>query len=88
MKKDYHKNYYKQHRDQMLKKAREKYNSLKKKTPKCKMCGEEIKGAHGSVKYCQKCLFSPGHGADAHRMAAVRWFRKNHLTNAKKSGSI
>lgn len=82
MEENYHKNYYQKNKELLLKNAKEYYRRTKKKTPKCKMCGVKMPEEHGSIKYCQNCLSAPGHGADAHRMAAVRWFRKNHLTKS------
>ena len=86
--KQYWSKYYQKHRKVLLKNSKAYYHRLKKKTPVCRLCGAEIKGAHGLTKYCKKCLNSPGHGLDAHRMASVRWFRKNHLTKTGQSDNI
>ena len=76
----YYRDYYKKHRAELLSKAKIDYYQNKKKIGKCKMCGKKLpKELPGNTKYCDKCLFSKGHGPDAHRMAAVRWFRKKHL---------
>ena len=76
--KNYNQNYYKVHREEILNKCKEKYFNTKKKIAKCKMCGVDLpKETSGHCKYCEKCLYSKGHGYDAHLMAAVRWFRKN-----------
>lgn len=80
--KQYAREYYLKNKKRILKEAKEKYFNTKKKTPKCKMCGKLLpKELTAHTKYCDQCLYSRGHGADAHRMAAVRWFRKNYLTN-------
>lgn len=86
--KKYRADYYKRHRKVLLKIAKAYYQKRKKKPAVCRLCGAEIKGAHGLTKYCKKCLNSPGHGLDAHRMASVRWFRKNHLTKTGQSDNI
>ena len=81
MKKEYAKQYYKKHRKEILAKGREYYFNTKKKTPNCKVCGKELpKKVTAHTKYCDKCLYSKGHGADAHRMASARYYRKKHLT--------
>ena len=81
----YYKKYYEERREEILDKAHKTYFNTKKKTAKCKMCGKELpKEVSALVKYCTKCLYSKGHGPDAHRMAAVRWFRKKTLD--KKEG--
>lgn len=80
--------YYRKHREKLLKKAKEHYHNTKKKTAVCRLCGAKMQGVHGSIKYCETCLNSKGHGVDAHRMAAVRWFRKKHLTKSNKSDTI
>lgn len=82
----YQKDYYEKNRKKLLKMAKERYFKTKKKTPKCKMCGKALpKELTANTKYCEDCLYSKGHGADAHRMAAARWWRKKHLTNKGKS---
>lgn len=87
--KTYSKEYYKQHREEILDKSRIKYFNTRKKTPKCRMCGKQLpKYLTAHTKYCEKCLYSKGHGKDAHRMAAVRHYRKNHLTNREITGKI
>ena len=74
----YAKKYYSENRESILKRAKKKYILKKKKKPKCKKCGEKLpKGVDPHTKYCDKCLYGKGHGADAHRMASVRWYRKN-----------
>lgn len=82
----YAKIYYKKNKDSILQKAKERYFSTRVK-PKCKKCGLELPtGASGHTRYCDRCLNSKGHGPEAHRLAAVRWYRKNkakikkHLT--------
>lgn len=87
-KENYNTIYYKKHREKILERAKETYKNTKKKTAVCKLCGSKIKGVHGSTKYCETCLNSKGHGEDAHRMAAVRWFRKKHLTKSNKTCNI
>lgn len=87
-KENYNTIYYRNHREKILEKAKEKYKNKNKKTAVCRLCGVKIKGVHGLTKYCKTCLNGKGHGEDAHRMAAVRWFRKNHLTNNKKTCNI
>lgn len=73
--------YYRKHKKEILAKSRENYFNTKKKTPKCKMCGKELpKELTAHTKYCDKCLYSKGNGADAHRMASARYYRKKHLT--------
>jgi hypothetical protein len=85
----YAKEYYREHREEILEKMQKEYWNVKKKTPKCKICGKKLpKELTAHTKYCDQCLYSRGHGEDAHRMAAVRWYRKNHLTKKEKTGSI
>lgn len=82
----YYKKYYETHKEEILNKSKEKYLKTKKKVAKCKMCGEKVpKELSGNYKYCEKCLYSKGHGADAHRMAAVRWCRKKALDKKKEN---
>lgn len=83
---EYRLEYYRRNRKSILKKSREKYFNTKKKTPKCKKCGLELpKELPAQIKYCDKCLYGKGHGPEAHRMAAVRWYRKKRLTKKKKN---
>ena len=85
-KKTYSSQYYAEHRLDILKKEKEKYFKKRKKTPKCKICGKKLaKELTAHTKYCDQCLYSRGHGEDAHRMAAVRWYRKNKLDKRNKN---
>ena len=85
-KKAYCNEYYAKNRKEILKKMKEDYFKKRKKTPKCKMCGVKLpKELPAFTKYCDKCLYGKGHGEDAHRMAAVRWYRKNKLDKKKKN---
>lgn len=84
----YFREYYAENKKKILEKAKEAYKNTKKKKAKCKMCGEEIPGVSGQTKYCLKCLYGPGHGPDAHRMAATRWYRKNYLTKKHDKDTI
>jgi len=87
--KQYYREYYKKHKKRILKQLKAKYFATKKKTPKCKMCGKVLpKEVTAHTKYCDQCLYSKGHGADAHRMAAVRWYRKNYLTKEQIKGTM
>lgn len=79
--------YYMEHREEILERRKKEY-AEKKKVPKCKMCGKEIPGTSGHTKYCLKCLYGKGHGPDAHRMAATRWYRKNYLTKKHDKDTI
>lgn len=80
--KKYHKKWYQKNRKKIL----EKYFNTKKKTPKCKMCGKILpKETQGNTKYCDTCLYSKGHGEDAHRMAAARYERKKLLDKKAKN---
>lgn len=84
--KQYRKTYYEKHRKQILENAKKTYFKTGKKTPKCKVCGKKLpKELSANTKYCEKCLYAKGHGADAHRMAAARYWRKKHLTKKGKS---
>lgn len=88
-KKTYASTYYEKNRKKILKRANEWYWNKKKKTGKCKMCGKKLpKELTALTKYCDDCLYSKGHGPDAHRMAAARWWRKKHLTNKKRKSKI
>lgn len=85
----YSSQYYAEHREEILLKNKTKYYSNRKKIGKCKICGKKLpKELTAHTKYCDQCLYSRGHGEDAHRMAAVRWYRKNHLTKKEKIDSI
>lgn len=82
----YNSEYYRKNRKSILKKSRESYFNTKKKTPKCKKCGIELpKELPAQTKYCDKCLYGKGHGADAHRMASARYYRKKRLTKKKEN---
>lgn len=79
------KEYYNKNRAVLLEKAKLKYFNTKKKTPVCKMCGTVLaKELPGQTKYCDKCLYSKGHGRDAGRLASARYARKKHLTKLKE----
>lgn len=76
----YYRSYYATHKEEILNKSKETYFNTKKKIAKCKMCGDKLpKELSGHYKYCEKCLYSKGHGPDAHRMAAARYCRKKAL---------
>lgn len=79
--KEKNREYYHTHRDMLLEKARVKYFNTRKKTPVCKKCGAILpKELPGQTKYCDKCLYSKGHGREAGRLASARYARKKHLT--------
>lgn len=78
--KAFFKTYYEKHREEILKKYKDNYFNTKKKTARCQICGYEFpKEVQGNTKYCDRCLYSRGHGEQAHRLAAVRYLRKKKL---------
>lgn len=80
------KEYYQKNRENLLQKAKVKYFNTRKKTPKCKKCGILLpKELPGQMGYCDKCLYSKGHGKEAGRLASARWARKKHLTKIKEN---
>lgn len=84
--KEYSRQYYLAHQEEIKERNKAYYHRTKKKTPKCKMCGNILpRELPGLTKYCDQCLYSRGHGEDAHRMAAVRWYRKNKLDKRNKN---
>ena len=86
---EYSRMYYKKHRELILDRNRIKYFNTKKKTPKCKKCGDLMpKWLPGQTKYCDKCLCEKGQGKEAHNLAAVRYYRKKHLTRKVKFSII
>ena len=85
-KKKYRREYYLKNRESIRKKAKEKYRKKYKGKHKCKMCGKDFpKEVSLHTRYCDKCLYGKGHGADAHRLASARWWRKKHLTKKGES---
>lgn len=83
--KKYFREYYQKNKDKFL----ERYYNNKKKAPKCALCGKQFpKETQGNIKYCSECLSKRSHGVTAHRLAAVRYYRKKHLTNTREIDTI